>query len=229
MTPHAILTGDLIGSNNRSAKQITDTLSALKDFWQKFASLHKGHVLGGLEVFRGDGWQAALASPAFALDAAVFLRAVVKACPQSLKSDTRIGIGIGAVSHWVEGNLGESQGEAFVASGHALDSLSGTKRCWALLPDSGHYRPLSNMLLPALDLAVTRWTAAEAFAVVGEILEWTQEETAAHPWALKKDGTAPTPQAIGDAIRRTHWKTHLLPVFKECRNFLDLQETSQKT
>lgn len=226
MKTHAILTGDLIGSHKLSPRQVTGTLEAMKDFWQKFSSLHHGHVLGGLEVFRGDGWQAALASPEFALDTAVFLRAVVKACPHSLKSDTRIGIGIGAVSHWVEGNLGESQGEAFVASGHALESLADTKLRWTLLPDFGFYRPISKMLLPAVDLAVTRWSAPEAFAVIGEMLGWTQEKTAKHPWAQKKDGTSPSPQAISDALLRIHWKSHLACILQETRSVLSSALTS---
>ena len=228
MNPYAILTGDLIASRKLSSMQITDTLDAMKDFWQKFASLHPGQVLGGLEVFRGDGWQVALSSPEHCLDAAIFLRAVVKACPQSQKSDTRIGIGIGSVDQLVEGNLGESRGEAFVASGHALESLSDSKRRWALLPDSALHHPVSQMLLPALDLAVTRWSAPEAFAVLGEMMGWTQEKTAKHPWAQKKDGTSPSPQAVSDALFRIHWKSHLVHILEETRLILNPSLTSYK-
>lgn len=226
MKTYAILTGDLISSQSLSSAERVETLEAMKTFWKQFADARPGAVSGELEVFRGDGWQAALSGPAHGLDAAVFLRAVVKACPQSHKSDTRVGIGIGPADSFLENNLGESQGEAFVASGRALESLSPAKSRWTLLPDNGPLRPLSRQVFPLLDLAVTRWSAAESLAVIGEMLGWTREQTAAHPWAQKKDGDMPTPQAISDALNRVSWKSHLLSVLNEVTHDLSILKTS---
>ncbi len=209
---YAVLTGDVIGSRQLSASQLQDLLSDMKDFWDKFSENFPDQVIGNLEVFRGDGWQVALSSPACALEAAVFLRAVSKASPASDHSDSRVGIGIGAVEVLNPAHLAESQGDAFEASGDALALTSKGKIRWKLLAQSKEFTSLDLFTLPVLDLAVSSWSAVESFAVVGEILGWTQEETALHLWAQKNDGSSPTPQAVGKAFRRTFWKSHIHPV-----------------
>lgn len=220
MTPHAILTGDIMASRRLNASQLTGTFQEMNTFWSEFSSLHSGQVLGKIDVFRGDGWQAALASPEHAVDAAVFLRAVVKACPLSEKSDSRLGIGIGSVEQLDPDDLGGSHGEAFEASGDALSLATRGKIRWMLLPDHAVLREINTLALPSLDLAISEWSAAESIAVIGEMLNWKQEQTAAHPWSQKKDGSAPTQQAVADALSRVCWKTHILPVLHSSRSFL---------
>jgi class 3 adenylate cyclase len=94
---HAVLTGDLVGSRRLAGDQVEALFQHLNDLWGQFADCHAGAVVGRIEVFRGDGWQAALAQPSLAVKAALFLRAVVKAQPFDQTVDTRVGIGIGRV------------------------------------------------------------------------------------------------------------------------------------
>ncbi|WFB37681.1 hypothetical protein P3T73_07900 [Kiritimatiellota bacterium B12222] len=209
---YAVLTGDVMGSRQLSASQLQDLLAGMKDFWGKFSTHSPDQVIGTLEVFRGDGWQVALKSPACALEAAVFLRAVCKACPASDNSDSRVGIGMGSVDVLNPSHLAESQGDAFEASGDALAVAAQGKIRWKLLSKCKEVAKWDALTLPPLDLAISSWSSTESFAVVGEILGWTQEETALHPWAQKTDGSSPTPQAVGKAFRRTHWKSHISPV-----------------
>jgi hypothetical protein len=211
---YVVLTGDLVGSRKLSSDQLQTIFEGLKDFWGKFSKQHPDQIIGDLEVFRGDGWQVALHSPELALEAAVFLRAVGKACPLSNNSDSRVGIGIGSVNLLKPEKLGESQGKAFEASGDALKEASSSKVRWKLISTYQIFSQFDSLVLPLLDMAVSSWSASESIAVIGELLEWKQEDTAAHAWALKKDGMPPTQQAIGDALGRIRWKSHLHPVLK---------------
>lgn len=218
---YTILTGDLVGSRKLSSEDLQKVILSMKDFWNRFSEFHPHHVIGGLEIFRGDGWQVALQSPTLALVAAVFLRAVSKACPLSLNTDSKVGIGIGVVETILADNLGESQGKAFEASGDALEIASGSKIRWKLLSDQNEISNLDSLVLPLLDLSVSSWSASESIAVVGEILDWNQEDTAVHAWALKKDGSSPSQQAIGDALGRIHWKSHIQPVLEDTKALLE--------
>jgi hypothetical protein len=218
---YAILTGDIIGSRKLSAKDLEAVFGHVRELWQTFGQHHGGAVVGTLEVFRGDGWQAALKEPALAVEAAVFLRATFRAQESDIRVDSRIGIGVGRVEHLEADRLRESNGEAFQRSGGILEKLEKKHLGWGIDPgDSQKHVSVSRTMLPLLDLLVRRWSRAEAVAVLGTLLGWTQDEIAAHPLARKKDGQQPTRQAIHDALKRIGWASHLEPVLEEARRQL---------
>lgn len=218
---YAVLTGDLIGSRRLSPDQLKALFNALNDHWKEFAEVHPGAVIGGVEIFRGDGWQAALKQASLAGKAALFLRAAIKAHPLSHHLDTRIGLGFGPVETLVPARLGESNGLAFQRSGEALDDLAKGDRNWGLRTDIANLKALETIGFPIMDLAVSRWTRAEAMAALGSLLGWTQEKIAAHPYSAKKDGKAPTRQAVADTLRRIAWKSHWIPVLEAVETLID--------
>lgn len=218
---YAILTGDLIGSRRLKPDQLKALFRALNDHWKQFSEAHQEAVVGQVEIFRGDGWQAALKQASLAGKAALFLRAAIKAHPLSHLLDTRIGLGFGPVETLHPDRLGESNGLAFQRSGEALDDLAKGSCNWGLRAGIANLETLETIGFPMMDLAVSRWTRAEAMAAMGSLLGWTQEKIAEHPYSAKKDGKAPTQQAVADTLRRIAWKSHWIPVLEAVETLID--------
>lgn len=217
---YAVLTGDLVGSRRLSESELKRLFNGLKELWEQFGQAHGSSVVGSLEIYRGDGWQAALSKPALAVDAAVFLRAAVKAQPFPQKTDTRIGIGIGEIRALLSNRLSESNGMAFQRSGEALESLSREDRFFGFQSAmEGRQAPESAVLF-MMDLAIQRWSKPEAAAAMGSLLGWKQEMIAEHPYSAKKNGEAPTRQAVSDTLGRIGWKSHWLPALAAARRLL---------
>ena len=215
----AVLTGDLVDSRQLSSLQQKSFFSKLNNLWGKFGSAHADAVIGKLEVFRGDGWQGVLSDPSLSVNAALFIRASVKALNLAPKMDTRIGVGIGSVDSLNPKRLGESNGKAFQYSGQALDSLAKGDQAWGFYYDDEASCGLKTIGFPMMDLAIQQWSKVEAVAVMGTLLGLTQEKIAHHPLAKKDDETTPSQQAIADALKRIGWKSHWAPVLahaKEC-------------
>lgn len=211
MKTYAVLTGDLVASSQLAVELRTELVGWLKELGEMFAAVSPEAVVGSLDVFRGDSWQLCLQEPALAVKAAVFFRAGLKGHPSRERVDTRVGIGIGTVEHLVESRISESTGPAFVSSGESLDALKeGTH--FRLMGPEEHplLASLDRLVLPLLDIQVGGWSHPESVAVLGALMGWTQQETAAHALARKTDGKQPTQQAIQDALDRVHWS----PLFK---------------
>ncbi len=221
METYAVLTGDLVGSRDLGTDLRAEVIRWLKRLADDFEGVNRGALAGDPEVFRGDGWQVCLRDPARALTAAVFFRAGLKAHRSGRAIDSRVGIGIGPVDRLVEKRVSESSGPVFVSSGAALDSLGGALRLRLNWPGGGDLAELLNAaLLPLLDLEVSRWTHAESVAAYGALMGWTQQQTADHPLARKKDGKQPTRQAIQNALARIFWHSHFQPALERAESLL---------
>lgn len=79
---------------------------------------------GSAEFFRGDSWQCLLVEPRWALRVAVLVRVTLLS---TLKVDTRVSIGIGAVETVSPDRISLSRGEAFTLSGEGLDRKMGAR------------------------------------------------------------------------------------------------------
>lgn len=166
MQDWAVFTGDIV----KSTEMDTPTLEAVFDALRAASVQIEGWqgAPAPFVRFRGDGWQMALA-PRFALRAALVVRARVRANGKGIS--TRIGIGIGA------GDLGgtalaAADGPAFVASGHALDTM---KRAPLLAAPEG---PVAlRTALPLADVIASGWTPkqAEVTAVLLDLQPPTQD------------------------------------------------------
>lgn len=216
----AVLTGDLIGSRRLSEPQRQQLFHELNQLWHEFAAAQPDSATGDIQVFRGDGWQALVANPQHAVNAAIFVRASVKALNLVDGIDTRIGVGIGSVDSLNPAHLGDSNGPAFIRSGEALDSLANIGLAWALKHPQANLNDIALGTFPIMDLAIQRWTKAESAAVVGTLLGLTQDSIAKHPLTCKDDGHSPSRQAISDALKRIGWSSHWQPALQHIESRL---------
>ena len=140
-TKVAVITGDLINSRQIPIENRQQVYDYMAYIYRSFAIRRGWHDTAKLEFFRGDSFQLLVGEPEFALRVALFLRARLRSVfgrndmqyelnlsKYTRKSnskrlwDARIAIGIGAVSYRSESVL-NSDGEAFVLSGHTLDKM----------------------------------------------------------------------------------------------------------
>lgn len=163
----AVITGDII--NSRAKKDSKDWLEPLK---KALATL--GESPRQWQIYRGDSFQLRLDKPEFALDIAVWLKAVVR----STKGlDVRMAIGIGDMTHKADSIL-ESNGSAFVNSGDLFDSLK--KRTLAIKTPWDEVDELLNLNLKLALLTMDGWsvTVAEVVRASMQMPNATQTEIA---------------------------------------------------
>ena len=164
---YAVLTGDLVKSSRLSGEMSSKAMDFIKDGAAEFAELRPGAMIGKVDTFRFDGWQLLLGEPGLALQAALFLRSVLKMESDSrTKFDTRISVGIGPVESIIKEKVSNSRGPAFTVSGKALDSMGSKTLKFSAGLDSDHlWHGLENGVVPLLDCVVSAWTPPESRAV----------------------------------------------------------------
>jgi hypothetical protein len=168
---YAVLSGDIVESR-RFVDRGPAIRDAIKAAYLRCAEAFP-EALGGMpavDVFAGDSWQMLISSPAPALRVALCMRAQIKANEALPKVDTRVAIGIGAVEFIDAENLSESQGEAFMLSGGALERLRDDGvRLGVALPAEWSEREQGldpqetlDVMMTLLDAICGRWTPAQA-------------------------------------------------------------------
>lgn len=165
MTLTAIVTGDLIGSTARpegvaQAMALLGGVAAGIAGWSESAPK--------FTRFRGDGWQ-------FCVPAGQALRAALLVSARLRAEDalgTRIAIGIGTLDTDGTRDLSDAAGEAFTASGRALDHMA-RGQVWAL---AGAAPDWAVALVALGEWHSSRWSReqAEAMAVMLAEPELTQ-------------------------------------------------------
>jgi hypothetical protein len=120
----AVLTGDLIASTDATPETVDDAMGVLSSAADRVSAWTNTSTR--FTRFRGDGWQVFLSDPSLTLRCCLILIASLRASNIGLA--TRISVGIGATGSLGQGSLSGASGEAFVISGHGLDSMSKTKR-----------------------------------------------------------------------------------------------------
>lgn len=151
MTTWAVITGDIVNSSAMSSAELDVVFDALARTADEI-----GRWQGSAAPFaryRGDGWQLAM-QPKFAFRALIALRAAVRA--QGKGFDSRLALGLGEGSLGSSG-LADAEGDAFTASGHALDEMRRGKRLSA--QNAGE---ALRAALPLADEIVGGWTAKQA-------------------------------------------------------------------
>jgi hypothetical protein len=158
-TTAAILTGDLVGSSPAGQEAVDLTMKALSQAAADITGWNTGAPTR-LTRYRGDGWQMLIKQPEYALRAALFVRARLRADDRLL--DTRIAIGEGPINSIGTEDLSDGHGAAFTASGHALDSMKRMARITLAGPAiSGFQRIIVDLLAERS----TRWTREQAEAM----------------------------------------------------------------
>ncbi len=160
-TIHAVLTGDLVGSAERTPASVDEAMRALRqaardlDAWTG-ADTH-------FSRFRGDGWQLYLASPAPSLAAVLLLVASLRTRRTGL--ETRIALGFGPIQKLGRRRKGlaDAAGQAFTLSGRALDAMPRHRRI--ALAGPGVVLPWHRALFELAAWNAGRWTPEQAEAV----------------------------------------------------------------
>lgn len=120
-----VITGDVVGSTKindfgKLPKLINDLITEISLCCTKCK----------VEISRGDSFQVLVEDPKQALLVALLIRAGFRKSSIDLGNkdlDVRLSVGIGEVSYMDE-KIGQSNGEAFILSGHGFDNLTKTQR-----------------------------------------------------------------------------------------------------
>ena len=120
-----VITGDVVGSTKindfgKLPKLINDLITEISLYCTKCK----------VEIGRGDSFQVLVEDPKQALLVALLIRAGFRKSSIDLGNkdlDVRLSVGIGEVSYMDE-KIGQSNGEAFILSGHGFDNLTKAQR-----------------------------------------------------------------------------------------------------
>lgn len=118
-----VITGDLINSSNLSNEQKAELKAKLEDFTQ-----NNPDVLLPLQFYRGDSFQL-MCTKEKAAWLAIMIQSIIISTTNTL---ARISIGIGTVSTVNKTDVLQSEGEAFILSGHQLDEMKAENRIFKI-------------------------------------------------------------------------------------------------
>lgn len=161
----AILTGDIIGSQKT---ETTIWIEVLKTVLARY-----GNNPTDWELYRGDSFQL-IASP----EQALFIAIIIKAELKKLKTiDVRIAIGIGQIDYRAP-KITESNGSAFVQSGHCFDGLK--KQTLAIKTPWEAYNQSLQVMIDWAMITLDNWSdkTAEIIALKLQNPELNQKEMA---------------------------------------------------
>ena len=155
----AVLAGDLIGSTQFKPEKVDAALDLIRavalDHCETTPDLAPNFTR-----FRGDGWQFAISHVPSALRLAIQIMAGLKGyadLPQ-----TRVSIGVGAITSMGTQTLADASGEAFVSSGRGLDWLERNGRGLAIAgPKIG---TLHQIAVELFEMRLNLWTNEQAEA-----------------------------------------------------------------
>lgn len=145
----SIITGDIINSRNNNTNL---WLSSLKEVFNTIGKNPKTW-----EIYRGDSFQVEIKSVEKSLLFAIKLKAILK---KTKGLDVRIAIGIGEKEVNYK-NITEGNGEAFINSGEAFDTLLKKQNLAILSP----WKDLDNILNTSISLGLltmNNWTVNSA-------------------------------------------------------------------
>lgn len=180
-----IITGDIVGSRKVKDSWLLSLKSALKVVSRQNNKW---------EIYRGDSFQVEVA-PENAIKATAYLKACIRV---NKPADVRMGIGIGEVKSKRK-KLSESNGDAFVNSGIAFDSLKQLKVNLAIKTDWDDFDEEINILIKLALIAMDSWglVAAEMVKLALENEDAVQSELAAI--------SGRTQSSVSEALKRAHY------------------------
>ena len=206
---YSILTGDVVGSKKVKGTDRELLHACFESAGQKMLDSFSEFVPYPPEFFRGDSWQFLVTDPAMSLRIGIFFRALIKACMQKNRNDTRISIGLGSIEFLPAGRVSSGDGDAFRLSGGGLDRIHKPERMGIFFPaylESDVTRAVE-VIVKLIDLKVKEWTGKQARAISGALLGLTQASIA-RDWFNKEV----TQQAVGQHLDRAGYATIALAI-----------------
>ncbi len=223
---YAVITGDFIGFSDLPAEIRERMYFVLNDCGNKMADAFPGILPCGVDVFRGDGWQALINDPALSFRAALFIRAYIRFHWPEKKTEnspvektgtgmnTRLAIGAGPIDYVPDNCASAGDGPAFRRSGKLLEKMTSPKAGTMRFAAEGAGdirvgRLLDGIVRLAGELA-DRWTSKQALAVTGALQGWT------HPQIARLWPGGVDPRTVGQHLQKAGWNAidHGLRVFE---------------
>ncbi len=188
----AVITGDIIHStkiqNEHKVGLFTQIKSALKT-WAKDFDMKT-------EMFRGDSFQCQMNKPEDGLRMALLIKTFIRSLnPSDIYDitkrdtetktgriltnwmfDTRLSVGIGEVDLLTK-TLANSNGQAFLLSGHLLDALKDSKQHLAIMSDDEHSSEWETESV-LLDAIIRKTSALQCQVLNFKLLDYTETEIA---------------------------------------------------
>lgn len=155
MDPIAVLTGDIVNSGDLDASELGTAMAALQNDVRQMPDWPRVRA-SGFARRAGDGWQAALTPPCFALRAALSLRSSIRQEGKHLETRISIALGQGTPPF---SDLNSAVTPVFIASGRALEALP--RDCLMSVYGGGTLDATARLL----DHISRGWTPAQAAAV----------------------------------------------------------------
>ncbi|MFY0992529.1 hypothetical protein [Halomonas sp. C05BenzN] len=184
----AVLTGDVIDSrkvaDTRRLHRVLDTTLA------ELVDRHGGHG----ERYRGDGFQLALPQPGAAMTAAVQLRAaLIQHSEPHQRWDARIAVAVGQEDR----GIAAADGEVFVRSGQALDTLETRHLAVVLLEAPDEACP--TLLTRFLDDLIDGWSRYSAEVVTLSLDRATTQQALAERLGIRQP-------SVHKRLRAARWE-----------------------
>ena len=182
-----VITGDVINSSELTKDQKNRVQTELFDYLK-----NNSEVLMPIRFYRGDSFQLMVTKEKAAL-IALMIEAIFLSITGTF---ARISIGIGTVSKITEDVL-QSEGEAFLLSGHQIDNMKIEGRLLKIAINSVQFQPILSATFYLAESIVWGWKPGQA-AVISQIpICKTQKEIAEK---LKITGAA-----VSKAIKAASW------------------------
>lgn len=208
----SVITGDIVGSSILSLERRSDLYLEFRTLSQLLKKQYPREITYDMSNFRGDGWQVVCNRPEKALEITLFVRTYLRFTFSTEKLDTRAAIGIGSIHFIPPENVSAGDGEAFIHSGHLLESLK-DQRMGVEYPHPAEdeiYQALDTLIL-LLDHIVTSWSPWQCQAVFWGLHGYKQSEIAAN-WKP----AAITQASVSEGLQSAGWKSivHSLKTFE---------------
>ncbi|TKC10018.1 transcriptional regulator [Pedobacter polaris] len=193
----AVITGDIINSRTLPEEWISTLKSALEGLF--------GENLKW-EIFRGDSFQVEL-NAKDALINAIYIKACIKTLK---KADVRIGIGIGKKSISAE-KVTEANGEAYINSGSAFDTLKINKTNMALKTPWINFDEEMNLSIRLALIAMDSWGQ-----ITAEMVRYAIENQNTKQDKIAKI-SGRSQSSVSEALKRAHF-TEIMELENRYRN-----------
>jgi hypothetical protein len=192
---YAVVTGDVVASSRLSAERRRALLRGMQETSGELRKAWPKALLGAVDVFRGDGWQMAVAQPTLALRCALFYRARLA----SERFTVRMALALGTIDFIPGERVSQGDGEAFRLSGQALEAMRRGEGMRLLFPACPEEAALDTMVR-LVDALAARWSDRQALAVTGALRGWAQDAIGKRCWPRPI-----TQQAVQQHLDRAAW------------------------
>jgi len=183
-----VITGDIVNSSGLSKEQKSNIQTEMSGYF-----MNNSDVLLPARFYRGDSFQL-MVKKEKAAAIAVMIEAILLSVAETL---ARMSIGIGAVSGIVSDNVLQSEGEAFLLSGHQLDTMKEEGRLIKIATNSSQFQPVLSASFHLAETVILGWKPGQASVIMQIPICKTQKEIA--------EKLNITGAAVSKAIKAGNW------------------------